>query len=117
MKKGFEVMFMAPRSQRHHGKPVLDAVIAIAKAHDIHRYTRRIDAEGTGKTGRTHAAHFFELADEPEEVLFVLGTHRTHELLSAVRAESMHVFCVCRAIEFGHLDEMDPNGESATDTG
>ncbi len=107
MKKGYEILFMAPRSQHHKGKPVLDVVINIAKAHNIHRYTRRVDAEGVGRGGHTHAVHFFELTDEPEELMYVLGTHRTNELMHALRAESLHVFCVCRAIEFGHLDDPD----------
>lgn len=117
MKNGYEILFMAPRSQRHRSKPVLDVVVAIAKAHDIHRYTRRVDAEGIGRGGRTHAAHFFELADEPEELLYVLGSHRTHELLQALKAESVHVFSVCRAIEFGYADETDPISEGSPKTG
>ena len=111
MKKGYEILFMAPRSQRHHGKPMLDAVIAIAKAHGIHRYTRRANTESVGQDGRAHATHFFELADEPEVLLFVLGAHRSAELLDAVRDEALHVFCVRRAIEFGHLDEPDSETE------
>ncbi|CAM5788825.1 DUF190 domain-containing protein [Castellaniella caeni] len=109
MKKGYEILFMAPRSQRHKGKPTLDAVIEIARQHNIHRYTRRVDTESIGRDGRAHAAHFFELVDEPEELLFVLGAHRANELLQALEAERMHVFCVRRTIDFGHLDESGPD--------
>ncbi|MGN8158020.1 DUF190 domain-containing protein [Salinisphaera sp. RV14] len=103
--KGFEVIFMAPRSRRHHGKPVLDAVAGIAKSHDIKRHTRRVDAEGTGASGHTHSAHFFELADEPEELMFVLDGDKADELMRAVEEEKLHVFCIRRTIEyweFGH---------------
>lgn len=107
MKKGYQISFMAPRSQHHHGKPMLDAIIAIAKAHGIRRYTLRTDTESVGQDGRTHASRFFELSDEPEELLFILGMHKSEMLLEAVRAEAMHVFCIRRPIEFGHLDESD----------
>lgn len=98
--KGFSVIFMAPRSRRHHGKPVLDAVVGIAKSHDITRYTRRVDTESTGDSGRTHSAHFFELADEPEELMFVLDVDKADELMRAVEAEQLHVFCIRRTIEY-----------------
>ncbi|MES1956307.1 DUF190 domain-containing protein [Salinisphaera hydrothermalis] len=103
--KGLEVIFMAPRSRRHRGKPVLDSVAAIAKSHGIRRHTRRVDAEGAGASGHTHSAHFFELADEPEELMFVLEGDKAEELMRAVEAEALHVFCICRTIdywEFGH---------------
>lgn len=98
--KGCEVTFMAPQSRRHHGKPVLDVVVAIAAAHDIERHTRRVDAESVGASGHTHSAHFFELADEPEEVMFVLDEDKADELMRAVAAEGVHVFCTRRAIEW-----------------
>ncbi len=105
MKKGYELLFMAPRSQRYHDKPMLDAVIAIAKACNIHRYTRRANTQGVGADGRAHSVHFFELADEPEELLFVLDATDSATLLRAVRAEALHVFCVRRAIAFGHMGD------------
>lgn len=103
--KGFEVIFMAPRSSHYHGKPVLDAVVEIAKSHDIKRHTRRVDAEGTGASGHTHSAHFFELADEPEELMFVLDGEKADELMRAVKAEQLHVFCIRRTIEYWELSD------------
>lgn len=107
MQQGYELLFMAARSQRVHGKPILDMVMEIARSHDIHRHTRRTNTTAVGEDGRAHAMHFFELDDEPEELLFVLGAHRSAELLQAVRAAALHVFCVRRPIEFGHMDEVD----------
>lgn len=98
--KGFEITFMAPRSRRRHGEPVLDAVVRIAKAHGVTRYTRRTDTESVGAGGRAHSAHFFELADEPEEVSFILVDGKTDELMRAIDAEGLSVFCIRRAIEF-----------------
>lgn len=105
--KGYEVTFMAPRSRRHHGQPVLDAVEKIADSHGLQTHTRRIDAEGKGARGHTHSAHFFELADEPEELMFVLDTDNTEKLIRAVENERLHVFCVRSAIEYWQFGKSD----------
>lgn len=98
--KGFELSFMAPRSRRHHGESVIDAVVRLAKANGITRHTRRTNTESVGLGGQSHSAHFFELADEPEEVSFILVNGQTDELMQAVHAEGLRVFCVRREIEF-----------------
>lgn len=102
--QGFEVIFIAPRSRRHHGKSTLDAIAAIARKQGIKRMTRRVDAEGTGAHGHMHSAHFFELADEPEELMFVLDGDEADKLVSAVRDDRMHVFCLRRQIEYWQFD-------------
>jgi len=101
--KGYVITFMAPRSRRHHGEPVLDVVVRIAKACGIQRHTRRTDTESIGASGRTHSAHFFELVDEPEEVAFVLENGQTDVLLEAVKTEGLHVFCMRQAVEYFQL--------------
>lgn len=98
--KGDELIFMAPRSRRHGRELVLDAVIRIAREHGVTRHTRRTDTESIGIGGRSHSAHFFELADEPEEVCFILANGKTDELMQAVNAEGLCVFCIRREIEF-----------------
>ncbi|ERJ19081.1 hypothetical protein SSPSH_001920 [Salinisphaera shabanensis E1L3A] len=103
--KGFELIFMAPRSRRHHGKPALDTVAELARDQGIERSTRRVDAEGTGMSGHTHSAHFFEQADEPEELMFVLDGGQADTLIRSVDEHAVPVFCVRRAIEYWHFGE------------
>jgi PII-like signaling protein len=98
--KGFEVIFIAPRSHRLHGKPVLDAIVALARKQGIKRYTRRFDTVGAGASGHTHSAHFFELADEPEELMFVLDGGQADALIRAVETAGAHVFCLRRGIDY-----------------
>lgn len=103
--KGFEVIFMAPRSRKHDGKPVIDAVADLARAQGVTRMTRRVDAEGVGSNGHTHSAHFFELADEPEELMFVLDGGEADALIRAVEDKALPVFCVRRAIDYWRFGE------------
>lgn len=112
--KGYEITFMAPRSRRHRGESVLDAVVRIAKAQGITHYTRRTDSESVGAGGRPHSARFFELADEPEEVTFVLVDGQSDDLMHQVEAEGLHVFCIRQAIEYFQFGA-DPGAAVAGD--
>lgn len=103
--KGFEVIFMAPRSRRHDGGPVLDAIVALAREQGIARSTRRIDVEGTGSSGHTHSAHFFEQADEPEELMFVLDGGEADALIRSVEDKEIPVFCLRRAVDYWQIGE------------
>lgn len=98
--KGFEVIFIAPRSRRYDGQPVLDAVAKLARSQGIKRMTRREDAEGIGLGGHAHSAHFFEQADEPQELMFVLDGGEADKLMRAVEDAGMQVFCVRRQIDY-----------------
>ncbi|CAM5214220.1 PII-like signaling protein OS=Castellaniella defragrans OX=75697 GN=HNR28_000581 PE=3 SV=1 [Castellaniella defragrans] len=98
--KGYEITFMAPRSRRHHGELVLDAVLRIAKTLGINRHTRRTDTESVGENDRSHSAHFFELADEPEELTFMLEDGKSDELMHAVEAAGLQVFCIRQPVEY-----------------
>lgn len=113
--KGYELTFMAPRSRRWRGESVLDAVVRLAKAQGVTRHTRRTDTESVGAGGRSHSAHFFELADEPEEVSFILANGKSDALMQAVQAEGLCVFCIRREIEFfqfGVGQDMASEGEN-----
>lgn len=105
--KGYELIFMAPHLRRFQGKPVLDAIVALARDQGITRFTRRIDSESTGRAGRTHAAHFFELADEPEELMFIIDEKRGAELLHAVQHANIPVFLVRRAVEYTQFGQIE----------
>ncbi|MGB7755157.1 MAG: DUF190 domain-containing protein [Salinisphaera sp.] len=98
--KGFELIFIAPRSRRHHGKPVLDTVAGLARSQGITRMTRRDDIEGTGADGHCHSAHFFEATDEPQELMFVLDGGEADKLIRAVEEAELPVFCMRRQIDY-----------------
>lgn len=105
--KGFELIFIAPRSRRHEGKPVLDIVLDIAKSQGIKCHTRRVDMEGSGLNGHVHSAHFFELSDEPEELMFVVDGGQADALLRQVEDRGVHVFCLRRPIDYWQFGGRD----------
>ena len=103
LKPGYEVIFIAPQNRRHHGKLVTDLVIDAAEKLGLHRVTKRSDLEGTGHSGHTHAAHFFELADQPIELMYVLGEEQAEALITAVDEADIPVFCLRRPAAYGLL--------------
>jgi len=103
--KGFEIIFIAPRSRQHEGKPVLDVVADIAQSQGIKRMTRREDAAGTGSNGHSHSAHFFEQADEPQELMFVVDGGEADKLMRAVEDTEMSVFCLRRQVDYWQYGE------------
>lgn len=105
LQSGFEVIFITPQSRRHGGQYVTDAVIEQAGKLGITRVTKRTDLQGTGFSGHTHAAHFFELADQPIELMYVLEGRAAERLIQAVADAGIPVFCVRRAVRFGQLGE------------
>lgn len=105
--KGFELIFIAARSRRHNGRPVLDEVARLAGTLDIRRMTRRYDVSGVGADGHSHSAHFFELTDEPEELMFVLDGDKADRLLRAVEEAEPHVFCLRRPIDYWQFGASD----------
>lgn len=105
LKTGFEVIFITPQSRRHKGEYVTDAVIGQAENLGIKSVTKRTDMEGTGLSGHTHAAHFFELADQPVELMYVVDEDTAGRLIQAVSNAGIYVFCVRRPVEYGQLGD------------
>ncbi|MDX1802376.1 MAG: DUF190 domain-containing protein [Marinobacter sp.] len=103
MEPGYEIIFIAPQNRRHEGTRVIELVIDKAHELGIRQYTKRMDSEGQGQHGKMHSAHFFELADQPVEVVFVLDERLGGQLMDAVEATGAHVFCIRKPVEFGEF--------------
>jgi hypothetical protein len=50
-----------------------------------------------------HSAHFFELADQPVEVLIAVTTEEATRLFDRLKAEGVHLFYFKTPVEFGVL--------------
>lgn len=103
MEKGYEIIFIMPQNRRHKGKLVSELIEETAKNLGINRMTKRMDNEGRGDNGHLHSAHFFELADQPMEIIFVLDRETGERLLDAVRETEAHVFFVRKEVFYGEL--------------
>jgi PII-like signaling protein len=102
---GYQITFFTQQDKRHHGKALADWLVHVAQEMGLRGATLVAASEGFGHHGRMHAAHFFELADQPLEVTMALTDDEAERLFGRLREENVHVFYVKTAVEFGTLGE------------
>lgn len=60
-------------------------------------------SEGFGQSGRLHSMHFFELADQPQEILMAVDPEQSERLFESIRQAGVRLFYMKVPIEFGVL--------------
>ena len=100
---GYQITFFTQQDHRHKGKPVGEWLIHLAQELGLRGATLMAAGEGFGQHRRIHSAHFFELADQPLEVVMALSEEETSRLFERLKAEGAHLFYVKMAVEFGTL--------------
>ena len=99
--QGFQITVFTQQDRRHHGKPLVEWLVQLAGELGLSGATVMPATEGIGHHHRVHAAHFFELADQPMAVLFVLTEDEAQRLTTRLAAEGLQLFYVKTAVEFG----------------
>jgi uncharacterized protein len=100
---GYQITFFTQQNHRHHGKSVGDWLVHLAREMDLRGATLIPGSEGFGHHGRIHSVHFFELTDQPLEVLVAATEAETERLFARLRAEGVSLFYVKTPVEFGML--------------
>jgi uncharacterized protein len=101
--KGWQITFFTQQAHRHRGKPLADWLVHLAKDMNLQGATLIPAAEGFGHHRRVHSAHFFELADQPLEVVMVVSEEEARSLLERLASERIKVFYVKTPAEFEML--------------
>ncbi len=104
---GYQITFFTQQDRRHHGKPLADWLVHLAKDMDLRGATLIAASEGFGHHGRIHSAHFFELADQPMEVVMAVTAEEATRLFARLRSEGVELFYVKTPVEFGTLGGED----------
>ena len=103
--KGYQVTFFTVQDHRHKGKPVGDWLIHLAKELGLRGATLVAGGEGFGHHRRIHSSHFFELADQPMEIMMAVSQEEADLLFGRLKTEGVHLFYVKTPVEFGTLGE------------
>ncbi len=103
--QGYQLTFFTEQNKRHRGKPLADWLVHLAEEMGLRGATLIPAAEGFGRHRRLHSAHFFELADQPVEVVMVTTQDEAERLFERLRAEGVQLFYVKTSVEFGMLGE------------
>lgn len=103
--RGSQLTVYASRSQkvRHHA--IVDWILDEVKGAGIKGATVVSCSEGIGSDGHYHAAHFFELADEPVAIAVVAGDEQIDALLSTLNAARTKLFYTRFPVEYGTLGD------------
>jgi PII-like signaling protein len=102
---GYQITFFTQQDHRHQGKPLADWLVQLARELGLPGATLIPAGEGFGHHGRIHSARFFELANQPQEVLIAASAEETERLFERLEAERVRLFYVKTAVEFGMLGE------------
>ena len=102
---GYQITFFTIDGYRHHGKPLAEWLVQLAKEMGLRGATLFAGSEGLGHHGRIHSAHFFELSDRPIEVVMAVTEEEATRLFERLGQEGVHVFYVKTAVEFGMLGD------------
>jgi PII-like signaling protein len=100
---GYQVSFLTVQAHRHAGKPVAEWLLQVAMELGLQGATIIPASEGFGKHRRVHSSRFFELADQPVEVVMAVTEDESQRLFERVRAEGVHLFYVKAPVEFGEI--------------
>jgi PII-like signaling protein len=104
---GYQITFFTHQGKRHKGKPIGEWLVNLAQEMGLRGATLLAGGEGFGHHRRIHSAHFFELADQPVEVIMAVTADEAERLFARLKAEDVHLFYVKTAVEFGILGEPD----------
>ena len=102
---GYQLSFLTVQGHTHKGKPLADWLVHAAMELGLRGATLIAGTEGFGQHRKIHSAHFFELADQPIEVVMAATQEEADRLFELLRAEKVNVFYVKAPVEFGVLGE------------
>ena len=102
---GYQVSFVTVQNHRHKGKPIAEWLVHVAMELGLRGATVIPATEGFGGHRRVHSAHFFELADQPIEIVMAVTEEESQKLFARLEAEGAHLFYVKAPVEFGVLGE------------
>ncbi len=105
--KGYQITFFTQQNRRHKHQPMAEWLMLAARDLGVRGATIVAGSEGYGQHRRIHSAHFFELADQPQEVMMAVSEDEADRLFAYLKEEAVHLFYVKTPIEFGILGEAD----------
>jgi uncharacterized protein len=103
---GFQITFFTQQDRRVHGQPVGEWLIKLTRELGLQGATLQAAEEGVGRSGKVHSARFFELADQPIEVVMIVTQEQAERLLTRLKSEKLRLFYVKIPVEFGTIGEL-----------
>ncbi|WP_322106504.1 DUF190 domain-containing protein [Paraburkholderia sp. J41] len=103
MAAGSQLTVYTSRKQKKGHQSAVAWILEAAQAQGAPGVTVLEGYEGLDTHGKLHAAHFFDLADEPAVVLIVADAPTIDALLVTLGTSGIELFYTRTAIEFGRI--------------
>lgn len=103
MKTGYQLTFFTLRSRRHNGQYISDWLPGLAQQAGISGVTVAEASKGIGHDGKWHSAMFFELTDQPLEIIMIADAEACDRLFTLLDKEKPNLFYTKTAIEYGTI--------------
>jgi PII-like signaling protein len=101
--QGFQITLMTEQSRRIERQTATEWLLREAKDLGITGATVTIASESVGTDGVRHSARFFELTDQPVEVVFAVTAAQADALFERIAAAPVRLFYIKTPIEFGSV--------------
>lgn len=102
---GYQLTFFTQQSRKHNGLPLGEWLLQEARRLGIKGATLTAANQGFGHDGKLHSAHFFELSDQPIEIIMALSETDAARMFARLQEERINVFFVKTPIEYGMSGE------------
>jgi PII-like signaling protein len=101
--KGYQISFLAEQNRRIGHKQAMEWLLQLAKELGISGCTVFSGVESFGADGRRHSARFFELADQPMEIVMAVTEEQAERLFERIGIADTKIFYIKMPIEYGQL--------------
>jgi len=101
--KGYQISFITELNQRIEDKPASEWLIHLAKELGCGGATTFAGVESFGRDGRRHSAHFFELVDQPIEIMMAVTEQQATALFAKIKVTDTRLFYIKLPVEYGEL--------------
>jgi len=105
--KGYEITFFTQQDRLHGLKQISEWLLLTARNLGLRGATIVTGSEGYGHSRHIHSARFFELADNPQEIVMIVTEEESNLLFDHLQKEDVQLFYVKRPVEFGMLGTPD----------
>ncbi|MGQ2966487.1 DUF190 domain-containing protein [Methylophilus sp.] len=103
--QGFQITFFTRLDHKHGNDMLSEWLMLAARDLGIHGATIFAASEGFGRDKKIHAGHFFELGDQPQEIVVTASEEQTAKLFSLLKAEQVDISYIKTPVEFGTTSE------------
>lgn len=103
--QGYQLTFFTQQDRRHGNLPLGEWLIQETRKLGVAGATLIAATEGFGHDRKLHSAHFFDLADQPIEIIMAISQEDAIRLFEKLREERIKIFYIKTPIEFGMTGE------------